>query len=159
LNTQRFNASLDGAIGVALVLAIMSAGFGWQEVHVASGFLFGAGVLTHIALHRRWLGAAFSTSSATMPAAIRRNRVPVILLIAAFSVCCCAGLGWFVFTDAGTTNLDLARTLARIHDIGGIVLICLVTGHAASHAKWIADRLRRSPRPSASPAAQAARRT
>jgi hypothetical protein len=135
MSTSKLNFWLDGIIGVAFVLAMVSGLMarpvhGKIEFHIFTSVVMVVGVAVHLLLHRKWIAAALRPGQ--KPGSLTINTWLNVLLGVSCALTLISGLGGH--RAFGNDPLHVSAAIS-------MTIILLV--HLAYHWRWVVTTARR----------------
>ena len=107
----------------------------WRSIHIASGILLLAGLITHLGLHMKWIRSVLLRSPKSLPGIVRKNRRVNVWILLISPLCILTGIvNWL---SPGTSPMHFPHNWNGLHHLCGLVLILLFSVHLALHWKWI----------------------
>ncbi len=126
--------------GIGLPFAFFSGphSTSWKAVHLSSGILVFAGVVFHLALHRKWIGATAKRLVKKANWLTWMNFGVDFLLGWVFTLVCVSGLNMALSNAGYPTLFQIKLTLwEMMHRGTGTAMTIYVILHLALHYQWI----------------------
>ncbi len=107
----------------------------WRSIHIASGILLLAGLITHLALHMKWIKSVLLRSPKSLPGIVRKSRRVNAWILLISPLCILTGIvNWLA---PGISPTHFPHNWNGLHHLSGLALIVLLGVHLALHWKWI----------------------
>jgi Prokaryotic cytochrome b561 len=137
------NLLVDGAIFVGFLLATDPHATG-QTVHEWLGLAFGAGIVTHLLLHWKWIVNVVRRFFSKLPGQVRINAVLNSVLFVAMTLIVFSGLmiSKVVLSTFGLSGSNDA-IWRWLHTSSTNVALIIVALHVTLHWKWIVGTIKR----------------
>ena len=141
-NTVR-NFLVDGAIFAGFLLATDPHATG-QTIHEWLGLAFGAGIITHLLLHWKWIVNVVRRFFSKLPGQVRINALLNSLLFIAMTLIIFSGI---MISKVVLSTFGLSGSHDAIwrwlHTSATNVTLIIVGLHVALHWKWIVSTIKR----------------
>ena len=141
-NTVR-NFLVDGAIFAGFLLATDPHATG-QTIHEWLGLAFGAGIITHLLLHWKWIVNVVRRFFSKLPGQVRINALLNSLLFIAMTLIIFSGI---MISKVVLSTFGLSGSHDAIwrwlHTSATNVTLIIVGLHMALHWKWIVSTIKR----------------
>jgi hypothetical protein len=137
------NLAVDGTIFIGFLLATAPHATG-QTIHEWLGLAFGAGIVTHLLLHWKWIVNVVRRFFSRLPGQVRINSVLNSLLFVAVTLIIFSGImiSKVVLSTFGLTGSHDA-IWRGLHTSATNVAVIIVGLHIALHWKWILSTMKR----------------
>ncbi len=137
------NLIVDATIFVGFLLATDPRATG-QTIHEWLGVAFGAGILTHLLLHWKWIVNAVRRFFSNLPGQVRVNSLLNTLLFIDVTLIIFSGLmiSRVVLSTLGLTGQH-DGIWRMVHSTATNIALILVGLHVALHWKWIVNAAKR----------------
>jgi hypothetical protein len=137
------NLLVDGTIFAGFLLATDPHATG-QTIHEWLGIAFGAGIVTHLLLHWKWIVNVVRRFFGKLPGQVRINSLLNSLLFIAMTLIIFSGI---MISKVVLSTFGLSGSHDAIwrwlHTSATNVALIIVALHVALHWKWIAGTLKR----------------
>ena len=141
-NTVR-NFLVDGAIFAGFLLATDPHATG-QTIHEWLGLAFGAGIITHLLLHWKWIVNVVRRFFSKLPGQVRINALLNSLLFIAMTLIIFSGI---MISKVVLSTFGLSGSHDAIwrwlHTTATDAVVIIVGLHVALHWKWIVSTIKR----------------
>ncbi len=137
------NLLVDGAIFAGFLLATDPHATG-QTIHEWLGLAFGAGIITHLLLHWKWIVNVVRRFFSKLPGQVRINSILNSLLFIAMTLIIFSGI---MISKVVLSTFGLSGSHDAIwrwlHTSATNVTLIIVGLHVALHWKWIVSTIKR----------------
>jgi hypothetical protein len=138
------NLIVDAAIFAGFLLATAPHATG-QTIHEWLGIAFGAGIVTHLLLHWKWIVSVVRRFFSKLPGQVRVNSLLNSLLFIAVTLMIFSGI-MISKVVLSTFGLSGSRDMSWrwLHTTATDAVVIIVGLHVALHWKWIVSTVKRS---------------